>query len=415
MIASQALMFDLTLSIMKKKYIFELLCLDSLGRSVIKSEENLAYSLLANNDLWLNPTKRESSIFDDKLNLTLGIKQLSKEDENDINVKNTFLIKIKGDFEPIEEFRMKIVSYLHKQEYSQIYILLDEVSSEISCRIYPKINLVENLLRKYVMKFFITKLGPSWWNVTADSEMKKKVNLRKNNEPLFSSYIDNKAFLIDFGELGKMVHSQSSGFISREDIVSKVLGLEETSDAIINLKKELESNYTKFFQDTFKEKGFQTKWEELEKIRHKVAHNNLFTRKDLDTADTLASDLTEIINNANNKIDTITFSIDEKVTIQENIASRLETYEVISEELLMEKLFESERWASKGRDNFVSLKHFVNSYLGTQGFDYKSSYDVVYSLEKRGLVELYEFVSPNNLYPISAIRKARKQIVGTID
>lgn len=390
---------------MKTKYTFEILCLDSSGTSVIRSEENLAYSLLANDDLWISPQKKGSTIVDDKLNITLGIKQLSKEEERDVSVKNTFLIKLKGDFEPIEEFRMKIVSYLHKQGYAQIYILLDEASSEISCRIYPKINLVENLLRKYVMKFFITKLGPSWWNVTADSEMKKKVNTRKGNETLFSNFIDNKAFLIDFGELGKIVHSQSSGFISREDIVSKVLGLEETSDAIKNLKRELESNYTKFFQDTFKDKGFQTKWEDLEKIRHKVAHNNLFTRKDLDVADVLTTDLIEIINEANSKIDSITFSIDEKVTIQENIASTFETYEVISEEILMEKLEDSERWALKTRDNFVSLKHFVTTYLGSQGYDYRTSYDMVNNLEKRGLIELYEFNSPNNLYPITAIRK----------
>jgi hypothetical protein len=392
---------------MKTKYTFEILCLDASGTSVIKSEENLTYSLLANHELWINPNKRDNSIIDDKQNISLNIKQLSKEEESDLNVKNTFLIRIKGDFDPMEQFRIKIVKYLNNQGYNQIYILLDEVSSEISCRIYPKINLVENLLRKYVMKFFITKLGPSWWNVTADSEMKKKVNTRKNNETFFSGYIDNKAFLIDFGELGKIVHSQSSGFISREDIVSKVLGLEESPAAIKNLKKELESNYTKFFQDTFKEKGFQTKWEDLEKIRHKVAHNNLFTRIDLNNADTLTKELEEIITNANSKIDGITFSIDEKVTIQENIASTFATYQVISEETFLEKLTDSERWALKTRDNFISLKHFVTNYLGAQGYDYRTSYDMVNVLEQKGLIELYEFTSSNNLYPITAIRKVK--------
>ena len=42
----------------------------------------------------------------------------------------------------------------------------------------------------------------------------------------------------------------------------------------------LETNYIKFFQDTFKDKGFQDKWTQLEEIRHKVAHSNLFTIED---------------------------------------------------------------------------------------------------------------------------------------
>ena len=66
---------------MKTNYVFEILCLDSSEKSVIKNEKNLAYSLMANDDLWIEPKQRETSISDEKQNLNLGIKQLSREEE----------------------------------------------------------------------------------------------------------------------------------------------------------------------------------------------------------------------------------------------------------------------------------------------------------------------------------------------
>lgn len=258
------------------------------------------------------------------------------------------------------------------------------------------------------MKFFVTKLGPSWWNVTADSEMNKKVNQRKNNELVFANYIDNKAYLIDFGELGKIVHSQSSGFISREDIVNKVLDLEESGEAIKKLKAELESNYTKFFKDTFKTNNFQQKWEELEKLRHKVAHNNLFTKHDLERAEELTTLLIDIINKANESIDSIQFNLEEKDLLKENISSNLGTFEVITKEVLLKKLAESETWAKRTRDNFVGLKHFVTNYLGSIGYDYRSSYELINQLESEGVLELYDYKGSNNLYPVTAIRSNEK-------
>lgn len=393
---------------MKTSYIFEILTLDSTGKSTIKSSQALAYSLMSNSGIWSNPKIHESKIHDEDLKITLGINEITQEEEQDFNIKNTLIIKLKGDFEVVEQIRVKILKHLDSVGFDQTYVLTDEVSSKIACEIYPKVNDVENLLRKYLMKFFITKLGPSWWNVTADSEMKKKVNLRKNNEQIFSNYIDNRAYLIDFGELGKIVHSQSSGFISREDIVSKILELDESADAVKKLKIELESNYTKFFKDTFKTNNFQQKWEELEKLRHKVAHNNLFTKNDLDKADDLTKSLREIINSANESIDTIQFNVDEKDVLKETITTNLESYEVITKEELLRKLSDSENWAKRTRDNFVGLKHFVTNYLGSIGYDYRSSYDLINQLEDEGIIELYEYKGKNNLYPVTAIRSVEE-------
>jgi hypothetical protein len=390
---------------MKTSYIFEILTLDSTGTCTVKTNQALAYSLMSNSGMWRNAKLRDNKvIYDDVLNITLAINNISSEEENDINIKNSLVVKLKGDFEVIEQIRLRILKHLKVIGFDKTYVLQDEVSSTIACQIYPKIYLLENLLRKYLMKFFVTKLGPSWWNVTADSEMNKKVNQRKNNEQIFSDFIDNKAYLIDFGELGKIIHSQSSGFISREDIVTKILDLEESEEAIKKFKLELESNYTKFFKDTFKSNNFQQKWEELEKLRHKVAHNNLFIKQDLNRAEELTTLLTEIINKANSSIETIQFNLEEKDLLKESIVTNLNTYQVITRDELLKKLSESENWAKRTRDNFVSLKHFVSNHLGSIGYDYRSSYELINQLEKEGVVELYDFQGTNNLYPLTAIR-----------
>ena len=115
-------------------------------------------------------------------------------------------------------------------------------------------------------------------------------------------------YLIDFGELGKMVYSLSSGYINKDDILNKLLNIEESVDALKELKNELQSNYNKFFKDTFKDKQFQKKWESIEKLRHKVAHNNLFIQEDLTKGKRDCEELIKIIEEANKAMEQINFT-----------------------------------------------------------------------------------------------------------
>lgn len=218
---------------------------------------------------------------------------------------------MKGKYEKVAAIRIKLLEFISAQNFDHTYVIKDEISKNIACTLYPLINELETLLRGYLMKFFITKLGPKWWDITADSEMKQKARLRKKNEQVFSNYIDNKVYLIDFGELGKMIYALSSGYINKNDIIDKLMNIEESIDAIKELKQELQSNYTKYFKETFKDKQFQKKWEDIEKLRHKVAHNNLFTEKDLEKGVNDCNELKQIIEEADKTMDEIEFSEEE--------------------------------------------------------------------------------------------------------
>ena len=309
--------------------------------------------------------------------------------DTDQSFLKAFYLKLQGSYDFIEKLRIPITAHMKQQNLDYIYILTDEVSEKIAAQIYPHINRVENNLRKYLIRFLVTKLGPNWWNVTADSEMKKKIIQRKKNETVFSEYADSKAYLIDFKELGKIVFSQSSGFITKDDIIRKVMSMDETPEAIITLKQQIQSNYNKFFKETFKDKEFQEKWELMEKLRHKVAHSNLFTADDLNEAKRLASELTEIIGNANDQIDKVTFTVDEKVALKESVVESSQAYEVITQDVFLSELKDQEQYfVMKG--GYVGLSQFVKGYLGGKGYDPRSSFELAYRLKQKGVVENYE-------------------------
>lgn len=382
---------------------FELLCLDIDDKTNIKTAEQMAYSFASNNKLFKKPEVVWHKISDTSNSIKVDI-TIQETDSGVI-----FWIICTWDYKDLESFRKTLLEHLKNQSYGRIYILQDNISSQISQDIYPMLNEVENGLRKYLIRFFITKIWANWWSITADIEMNKKVNHRKNNEMIFRDYIDNNVYLIDFWELGKMVYSQSSWFIDKQDILNRVLALDETPEAVQKLKNELDTNYNKFFKDTFKDNNFQEKWEQFEKIRNRVAHNNLFTNDDKVQAIELHKTLMDIIHEANGKIDTIEFSEDEQTEIQETIVNSpfLDKTQLkyITREELLEKLDWCERWAKEKRDWFLSLKHFVVNYLWSVKYDFAATNGIINQLVEEGVIELYDYESASNPFPIKAIRK----------
>ncbi|MGL5065019.1 MAG: Swt1 family HEPN domain-containing protein, partial [Microcoleus sp.] len=368
---------------------FELLALDTLEQSVIQSEPNLLYSLLSIGSLWKNPSIESLKIVDADVTLEARRVNADAESSTDINkdINKAFFITVESSYEWLEPKRKIIVEFLKKQSFDYLYVLTDEVSETIAHQLYPLIYRVENILRAYIVKFMTTRVGPKWWEITATSDLNQKVKNRKNNEKEFSKHIDNNAYLIDFGDLGKLIYAHSSGFTNKEDIIRKISDLEETPEAIQRLKEELKSNYQRFFKESFKDKNFQEKWEELEKIRHKVAHNNLFTNTDLERGRQLASELLEITNNAINSVDRVTLRSEEREAIRESFASQ-ENFKEISEVELLKELLEQEVNFSKRNNGFVSLSNFVKVHLANKGYDISYAYKLIEELGAQSKVEV---------------------------
>lgn len=375
---------------------FQLLALDTLEESMTESELNLLHSFLGIGSIWTI----EASIDQKGLKITDGdvsleAKKIAFQAESDLkeDINKAFLITIKGSYHWLESKRKLIVKFLGVQKFNFVYILVDETSERIAEQLYPFLYKVENNLRAYITKFMTTRIGPNWWKITATSDLNQKVKNRKNNEKEFSPHIDNNIYLIDFGDLGGLIHTHSSGFTNKEDILKKVQNLEETPEAIKGLKQELQSNYQKFFKESFKDKQFQKKWEDLEKIRHKVAHNNLFTKIDLDEGKQLSKELLDIIDKAIKSADELSLLAEEREAIRESFASQ-EVFVSVTEEVFMEQLREQEEYFSRRQNGFVSLSKFVKNHLANQGYDIPSTYQLVKELEFQQKIEIYYVENP---------------------
>lgn len=391
------------------QFQFEIICIDPTGDTNITTERSIKYNILSNEKIWKKAEYTDNYIEDKEQKIKLYA-HIIKADKA-LDFKAGFKITVGSPFDNLEPIRVELIQHLKNANFDTVYVLSDKVSEAIAQAIYPAINEVENLLRKYLIQFFITQLGMNWWLSTSDDKMKQKTRERKDNEKIFSSHIDNKAYLIDFGDLGKMIYSQSSGYNEKKDIVSQ-LELIEDLEQLKDFKEKLRPNYNKYFQDTFKEKSFQSKWEDLEKIRHKVAHNNLFVLGDFEQAKELTSDLKKIIEAAISDIDQnkVDLTASDKIAIRENLFTSFSTNSyIINEDEFLKALDETQKWADTYADGFVGLRHFLSTVLSDRkGFSYAPSSALVNILLDKGEIELFEVENIETGHPVTAIKRKDK-------
>ena len=214
--------------------------------------------------------------------------------------------------------------------------------------------------------------------------------------------------MIDFADLGKIVYAQSSGFLSREDVVRKIKDCEETPDAIRKLKEDLQSNYTKFFKTHFSDNKFQEKWEKLQVYRNKIAHNNLFVQRDQDDFEKLADDILSIIEKASEEIPTIEIKEDEREAIQKSLVQKGLEFDFVTAETFLTELEQAESYYNKP-GSYVGLNWFVKDHLGSKGYDYAVSYTIADELIETRRVERYVIERSLEGYSIPAIRLTKNR------
>lgn len=424
-------------------FIFELLAIDADGKTSITKASSLVHGLLFSENIWINPANSENSdgtqnISDTEQGIDLKIQAVDTSSALNDLIDAAFLIRVKStNFENLESFRHKILVHLNKAlSFRNIRILRDDISTDIANKIYPKINKVENLLRRYLVKFFIQKIGVAWWDVTAPKSLSEKISSRKNNERVFSNLVETDVILIDFDDLGELIYKQTSGFNRQENVIAKVMNAQTLDDLGI-LKQELQSNYTKYFKEAFQDKQFDKKWKTLFEIRNKVAHNNLFTAADLVIAEEICVSLENIIDEAESKIDEFKFSVEEQQIIRQatieatkeaeflsegkeksldkvrsNVAEDSSNpddddsnYKIISEEQLLAELYRAESTLARNNLTFVGLRAFVTKILEPKGYAVGPTYSLINIMKDKEVIDIYEVSDGfNGAYPTKAVR-----------
>ena len=316
---------------MSSNFVFELLCIDP---DDISDQRGFIHAISYSNDVWngkspiITKDKNGNDFIKGESGLTVSVINVDTSKILTDLVEAAFVLRVESPmFEPLEPFRQRLLRHLsEKLRFAHLRVLQDDISSEIANQLYPKINAVENLLRRYLIKFFFQRVGMSWWDVTATPKMIEKVKARQRNRSnQFSYFINSDIEFADFDDLGLLIYKQSTGFNEPEKVLERLTNI-ETLEELQELKSNLEGNYTKYFKTFFRDKNFERLWKEMSKIRNKVAHQATFFHAELRKGIELSAELTSIIKEAESHIDEIVLSLKEKQAIHQAAA------EVIREE-----------------------------------------------------------------------------------
>ncbi|KKM12198.1 hypothetical protein SY88_04980 [Clostridiales bacterium PH28_bin88] len=234
-----------------------------------------------------------------------------------------------SDFFTLEKYRTAILSIL-RTVFAQRYCLLDQVSFEICKRAYPFINELENLLREYLLRFFIKKLGSNWWRHNSTETLRQKSKAHGATRS-FNGLLDMEIYNIDFVDLRELI-TGNFPTMSHSDILQALEIIEQSKEypekvvqKIETLKGNFLGNWEKFFEKHILIDDFRTKWQRLYDIRCMISHNSLVTLKNF-------MDLIQLYENIKPAFIQI---IKEMVTAQ---LSTLEKETVITEEEMQNRL-----------------------------------------------------------------------------
>ncbi|MEL7160925.1 MAG: hypothetical protein AAFN92_09205 [Bacteroidota bacterium] len=322
---------------MSGNFTFELLCIDPAD---IVNQEAFIHAISYSNEVW----NGRSPLITQDAN---GQAYIKGEDDMVVNVlpvdtskiltdlvDAAFVLRIESKyFENLEPFRQRLLRHLRDNlKFAHIRILKDDISSEIANQLYPKINAVENLLRRYLIKFFFQRVGIDWWDVTATPKMIEKVKSRQRNRSnQFSYFINSDIEFADFDDLGLLIYKQSTGFNEPEKVLERLERIDSLEE-LEELKSNLQGNYTKYFKTFFRDKNFEKLWKEMSRIRNKVAHQATFFHSELKKGKELSAELTRIITEAEKHIDEIVLSLKEKKAIHQAAAEVVREEEVEAQE-----------------------------------------------------------------------------------
>lgn len=396
---------------------FEILCLDSKEAVKSRTVKTLLYALMANDTLFENPTmdNAKGEIKDSTKKTQLHITQFSTDKMlTGARYSVAYIISVKcDDLAILDNFRIQLIDYIKSVGFSNIRILLDEVSQNIAVSLYPELYALENKVRTFIINFFLKNLGTNWTRLAMSVDTLSKIKSRKNNDKIFvsSDRVDSDVSLIDFDDLGKILYNENSILSSKkaDNVTILINKISSATDLEILKREVLEGNFYKYFKDCFTQKDFQNKWYDLYYYRNKLAHNGSFSQEEADACIDLCNSISSIIDTAYQKLDTFKLSTSDQEALMiavnefanENQAYNFpndSSFASISEEELLNELGTAQKTLP-----FVGLRYFVVDWLGKKGYDYESSFTLINYLEDKGTVKLSKVADSGSEYPTTVI------------
>ncbi len=409
---------------------FQILCLDSEELVKSKSVPTFMHALLANDKLFVSPTSNieNKEIIDSKTGIKILIEQYDTSNfVTGARLSLAYIVTVTSENEDIlDEYRISIVDYIKELKFSNIRILVDEVSEKLACELYPTIYKLENKVRSFIVNFFIKNFGINWLELAVSKDVLEKISKRKDNDKIFvkSGKINSDVILMDFDDLGRIIYDDKSILSTRKiDNISILIEKVRSATSLEILKADVvEGNFYKYFKDCFTQKDFANKWYELYYYRNKTAHNSYFTKNEFETCTKLCEDISNTIDNAYEKLDTFKLSVTDMEAFTEAVKDigdkdsdyemnnfsdatsyiqhfgRVNRFKNIDEQTLLDEL-----QIAANSLPFVGLKYFVIDILGQKNYLYKSSFAMINLLVDKGILSLSKIDNPNGEFATTFI------------
>jgi len=199
-------------------------------------------------ELYLEPTEDgENKIIGGGADLTININWYNLPSENIF-----IIIGIGETPERLNEFKktFEAIGDLYFNSFSLIYSSVGEKRCKNG---YVQLHILENELRIFIIKTLMFKLGHDWW----DTAVPNKVRSKGRYNPRSLKEKELKLKYCDSEKTFSLIHYTDFGDIKK--IIEEV------------------TNWNVFFNSIFQDQRIIYKLEELEPIRHKIAHNRYLT------------------------------------------------------------------------------------------------------------------------------------------
>lgn len=227
-------------------------------------------------------------------------------------------IENKSDFLSVLKVIRTILSRVNNNQPPEI--LWDDISSEYAVKSYPIIHELENLMRKLITKFMITKVGLSWTKENIPKEVSESI---KNSS---ASKKQNYIYNTDFIQLSNFLFNEYS-MASSDKFIDEIKKAKKIGELNLDELKKIVplSNWTRYFNPIVQctSEELKKKWDILYQLRCKVAHNNFMNEDDFNNIIINSSDVKSIIQEAIDNLDKVTIKEEEKEELAENAAINL--------------------------------------------------------------------------------------------
>lgn len=401
-----------------KSLNFELLCYGFKGKV---NELSFAHEIAYSEYLWkgflpqVAVKEDRIDIFNNNLGLTVSVQSIDPTSILSTFLENAYLITMTGvNYQAIEPYRVKLLRVLNKDyKIKHIRLINDDVSAHIARELFPEINIVENMVRSYIMRDLLQIVDLDWVEEIIKTKPNPSQVPGKMETRSIPSLLSSKINYIDFNSLGPIITHNITKFEVPKRVIKKFFKEKTIQDARATIEK-LNENYSAYFLKNFYDTQFQRQWETIAKIRNKVINQGILNDDDLVYGHKILHSLDEIIVNAKKYFDNILLTDDDKERILSEKNETLASIEAkialmvlereglgeyldvtdddeykIEEEVLIFELA-SLKLINKENHKFIGLKWFVTEYLAKRNYNVDYTYYIINKLKEEGKIILFE-------------------------